>query len=71
LQTKPSRQHENFTALSRLHNRRQPSSLGKIAAQARSMEAIYELLQNARDLPPTPQVLIKVLGALRHEQVTI
>jgi HD-like signal output (HDOD) protein len=35
------------------------------------MEAIHELLQNVKDLPPTPQVLIKVLGALRHEQVTI
>lgn len=35
------------------------------------MEAIYELLQNAKDLPPTPQVLIKVLGALRDEQATI
>ena len=36
-----------------------------------NMEAIYKLLQEVKVLPPSPQVLPKVLEALRHEQTTL
>jgi putative nucleotidyltransferase with HDIG domain len=35
------------------------------------MEAIYKLLREIKVLPPSPQVLPKVLDALRHEQTTL
>ena len=35
------------------------------------MEAIYKLLREVKVLPPAPQVLPKVLEALRHEQTTL
>lgn len=35
------------------------------------MEAIYKLLREVKVLPPSPQVLPKVLDALRHEQTTL
>ena len=35
------------------------------------MEAVYKLLREVRVLPPSPQVLPKVLDALRHEQTTL
>ena len=35
------------------------------------MEAIYKLLREVKVLPPSPQVLPKVLDALHHEQTTL
>lgn len=35
------------------------------------MESIYKLLREVKDLPPSPQVLPKVLDALHHEQTTL
>lgn len=35
------------------------------------MEAVYKLLREVKVLPPSPQVLPKVLDALRHEQTTL
>jgi len=35
------------------------------------MEAVYKLLRSVKVLPPSPQVLPKVLDALRHEQTTL
>jgi putative nucleotidyltransferase with HDIG domain len=35
------------------------------------MEAVYKLLRGLKVLPPSPQVLPKVLDALRHEQTTL
>jgi putative nucleotidyltransferase with HDIG domain len=35
------------------------------------MEAVYKLLREVKVLPPSPQVLPKVLEALRHEQTTL
>jgi putative nucleotidyltransferase with HDIG domain len=35
------------------------------------MEAVYKLLREVKSLPPSPQVLPKVLDALRHEQTTL
>jgi len=35
------------------------------------MEAVYKLLREIKTLPPSPQVLPKVLDALRHEQTTL
>jgi putative nucleotidyltransferase with HDIG domain len=35
------------------------------------MEVIYKLLRTVKVLPPAPQVLPKVLDALRHEQTTL
>jgi putative nucleotidyltransferase with HDIG domain len=35
------------------------------------MEEIYKLLREVKVLPPSPQVLPKVLDALRHEQTTL
>lgn len=35
------------------------------------MEAVYKLLRGVKVLPPSPQVLPKVLDALRHEQTTL
>ena len=35
------------------------------------MDAVYKLLREVKVLPPSPQVLPKVLDALRHEQTTL
>lgn len=35
------------------------------------MEAVYKLLREVKTLPPSPQVLPRVLDALRHEQTTL
>jgi len=35
------------------------------------MEPVYKLLREVKVLPPSPQVLPKVLDALRHEQTTL
>jgi putative nucleotidyltransferase with HDIG domain len=35
------------------------------------MDSVYELLRRVKVLPPSPQVLPKVLEALRHEQTTL
>jgi len=35
------------------------------------MESVYQLLRGVKVLPPSPQVLPKVLDALRHEQTTL
>jgi len=35
------------------------------------MEEIYKLLREVKALPPSPQVLPRVLDALRHEQTTL
>lgn len=35
------------------------------------MEAVYKLLREVKTLPPSPQVLPKLLAALRHEQTTL
>lgn len=35
------------------------------------MEAVYKLLREVKVLPPSPQILPKVLDALRHEQTTL
>jgi putative nucleotidyltransferase with HDIG domain len=35
------------------------------------MEIVYKLLREVKSLPPSPQVLLKVLEALRHEQTTL
>jgi putative nucleotidyltransferase with HDIG domain len=35
------------------------------------MELVYQLLREVKVLPPSPQVLPKVLDALRHEQTTL
>lgn len=35
------------------------------------MDAVYKLLREVKVLPPSPQVLPKVLEALRHEQTTL
>ena len=35
------------------------------------MEAIYKLLREVKVLPPSPQILPKVLDALHHEQTTL
>lgn len=35
------------------------------------MEPVYKLLREVKTLPPSPQVLPKVLDALRHEQTTL
>ncbi|HUC85049.1 MAG TPA: HDOD domain-containing protein [Candidatus Acidoferrales bacterium] len=35
------------------------------------MEAVYQLLRGVKVLPPSPQVLPKVLDALQHEQTTL
>lgn len=35
------------------------------------MEQVYKLLREVKVLPPSPQVLPKVLDALRHEQTTL
>ena len=35
------------------------------------MEAVYKLLREVKVLPPSPQVLPKLLAALRHEQTTL
>jgi putative nucleotidyltransferase with HDIG domain len=35
------------------------------------MEEVYKLLREVKVLPPSPQVLPKVLDALRHEQTTL
>ena len=34
------------------------------------MEVIYKLLREVKVLPPSPQILPKVLDALHHEQTT-